>query len=869
MGLRFRKRVKIAPGITLNFSKSGISTTVGVRGASVNFGKNGTYVNTGIPGTGLYMREKVESKTKNNQLKTKPKNHRNQNINKKNDLSSKTSFRVIRALSGLFILCFSFVLLIAFISHNYTDYFAFTKSDLDNLGILPVHNLFGKFGFVISFYLMNNAFGVGAYLIPILLIIIALRLIGSYRFNLLSHIPKTLILMLIISILVSSLYRLGNHPLSVTLGGYLGDTICKMVEEFFGINSSIPILIACIVSLGVFMFIKNKKTNEQQNTSTKANSPKVVNNDSCQKKLESKTSEAFGSIPTSISDKNNNDLSRTTQDSSFDIAKEFDRVVEETYKTGLKLDSDSQLHNEAEIKETKNEVHTLIKTTTDINLPYDPKLELSGYQYPTLDLLEHYHNDLQDSDIIAQNANKERLIRALSSFDIEVNTIRANVGAVVTLYEITLADGVSIRQLFNIEEDLALTLAVDSVRITPIPSRGTIGIEIPNEKRGIVSIESVLNSKEFIESHMELPCAIGKTLTNDVFMIDLAKAPHILVAGSTGQGKSVFIDTIITSLLYKKHPSELKFVLIDSRKVQLSLYEAIENQYLARLEDSNESIITDASSAISTLDSLCELMENRYKMLRAAKVRNIKEYNEKFRARQLSPLSGFEFLPYYVVIIDEYGDLIYYNKDEFEKSISRLAKLGRATGIHLIISTQRPTVNIVTGEIKENFPTRVAFKVPSSTDSHIILDMPGANQLMGRGDMLYLQNDNPVRVQCAYVDTSEVERICRFINAQQKFPESTFLPNPYIDYDERGTVDVDMHNLDPMFAEVARMVVSKQEGSTSNIQRQFSIGYNRAGKLMDQLERAGVVGPQFGSKPREVLIQDLCSLESLLTSLGK
>lgn len=728
MGLRFRKRVKIAPGITLNFSKSGISTTVGVRGASVNFGKNGTYVNTGIPGSGLYMRERVRSGQMGKVTEAQPQLKENH----------KSSYRLKRNY-GIIVACiFSYILI-------------FVSLSCDN---------------IISH--------IGIY--PFILIIIFLS--------------------------------------------------------------------GCLVYFVVLSISHERKVFKSS-----------VNN-ACEDEL----NKSDGITENNLSDENT-DIVDNNKKKNNNIEIKEEKENEENEETNEHILSSIQDINDNNMEEQQ--------PLFNLYAPYDPKLELSGYQYPTLDLLEHYHNDLQDSDIIAQNANKERIIRALSSFDIEVNTIRANVGAVVTLYEITLADGVSIRQLFNIEEDLALTLAVDSIRITPIPSRGTIGIEIPNEKRGIVSIESVLNSKEFIESHMELPCAIGKTLTNDVFMIDLAKAPHILVAGSTGQGKSVFIDTIITSLLYKKHPSELKFVLIDSRKVQLSLYEAIENQYLARLKDSNESIITDASSAISTLDSLCKLMENRYKMLRAAKVRNIKEYNEKFKARQLSPLRGFEFLPYYVVIIDEYGDLIYYNKDEFEKNISRLAKLGRATGIHLIISTQRPTVNIVTGEIKENFPTRVAFKVPSSTDSHIILDLPGANQLMGRGDMLYLQNDNPVRVQCAYVDTSEVERICRFIHAQQRFPESTYLPNPYIDYDERGTVDVDMHNLDPMFADVARMVVSKQEGSTSNIQRQFSIGYNRAGKLMDQLERAGVVGPQFGSKPREVLIQDLCSLESLLTSLGK
>lgn len=504
-----------------------------------------------------------------------------------------------------------------------------------------------------------------------------------------------------------------------------------------------------------------------------------------------------------------------------------------------------------------------------LDLPYDPRASLSHYEFPPLSLLDSHPESVPSIDMAEQQANKDRIIKVLKSFSVEISTIRATIGPTITLYEITPAEGTRIAKIRNLEDDIALSLAAEGIRIiAPIPGKGTIGIEVPNKKKCIVSMESVLNSKTFQESTMELPCALGKTITNEVYMVDLAKAPHLLVAGATGMGKSVGLNAIVTSLLYKKHPSELKMVMVDPKKVEFSIYSPIANQFLAKLEDEEDSIITENKRVVKTLNGLCKLMDDRYILLKKAEVRNIKEYNAKFKARRLNPEEGHEYMPYYVVIIDEFGDLIMTAGKEIELPICRIAQLARAVGIHMIIATQRPTTHIITGTIKANFPARMAFKVAAMMDSRIILDRPGANQLIGRGDMLYLQGNEPVRVQCAFVDTPEVTRICKFISEQQKFPSQTFLPEPPTEEGESESHDVDLRHLDPMFGDVARMVVSNNAGSTSVIQRKFSIGYNRAGRIMDQLEKAGIVGPQMGSKPREVLISDLLSLDELLNSIG-
>ena len=504
-----------------------------------------------------------------------------------------------------------------------------------------------------------------------------------------------------------------------------------------------------------------------------------------------------------------------------------------------------------------------------LNTPINPKEPFTRYKYPTLNLLKRYDDQEVSIDEEEQRANKNRIIEVLGNFGVQIKTIRATVGPTITLYEIQPAEGVRISKIKNLEDDIALSLAALGIRIiAPIPGKGTIGIEVPNAKANIVSMESILNSKKFQETKMELPIALGKTITNEVFMVDLAKIPHLLVAGATGQGKSVGLNAIITSLLYKKHPNELKLVLIDPKKVEFSVYSRICNKFMAAVPDEEEPIITDVTKVVRTLNSLCVLMDSRYDLLKKAGARNIKEYNQKYINRKLKLTDGHEFMPYIVVIIDEFGDLIMTAGKEVELPIARIAQLARAVGIHMIIATQRPTTSIITGNIKANFPGRIAFKVTSAIDSKTILDRTGANQLIGRGDMLYLNGNEPVRVQCAFVDTPEIERINEFISEQPGPVEPMELPEPANDEGGAGgNGGVDARNLDPFFEEAAHAIVLSQQGSTSMIQRRFSIGYNRAGRLMDQMEAAGIVGAAQGSKPREVLIQDENQLNNLLMAL--
>ena len=566
---------------------------------------------------------------------------------------------------------------------------------------------------------------------------------------------------------------------------------------------------------------------------------------------------------------------------TFDGARDFDarralstRLSDDKMRSYDEPDETPQKTNDTEfvIEETEEEETADSKNLAgnygDISTPYDPKRDLENYRYPELDLLQQYESDGKPFiDMNEQNTNKNRIVDVLRNFGVEISSIKATVGPTITLYEITPAPGVRISRIRNLEDDIALSLSALGIRIiAPIPGKGTIGIEVPNAKPATVSMRSILDSKKFQESTMELPCAVGKTITNEVFMFDLAKAPHLLVAGATGQGKSVGLNAIITSLLYKKHPAELKIVLVDPKKVEFSVYSSIEKHFLAKVPDDDaEPIITDVTKVIRTLNSLCKEMDTRYDLLKMAQARNIKEYNKKFIDRQLNPEHGHRFMPYIVVVIDEFGDLIMTAGKEVELPIARIAQLARAVGIHMIIATQRPTTNIITGTIKANFPSRIAFRVGAMIDSRTILDRPGAQQLIGRGDMLYLNGGEPVRVQCAFVDTPEVERINQFIADQQGYLSAFELPMPDLGEDEGGeSRDVDMQHLDPMFEDAARLIVREQSGSTSLIQRKFAIGYNRAGRLMDQLEKAGIVGAAHGSKPREVLIMDENSLENLL-----
>jgi S-DNA-T family DNA segregation ATPase FtsK/SpoIIIE len=506
-----------------------------------------------------------------------------------------------------------------------------------------------------------------------------------------------------------------------------------------------------------------------------------------------------------------------------------------------------------------------------IQEPYDPRLDLSNYKFPTLNLLKHYDNDSPAIDEKEQMANKDRIIHVLRNFGIEIDSINATVGPTITLYEITPAPGVRISKIRNLEADIALSLSALGIRIiAPIPGKGTIGIEVPNAKPVIVSIESILNSRKFAESKMELPVALGRTITNEVFMFDLVKMPHLLVSGATGQGKSVGLNVIITSLLYKKHPAEMKLVMVDPKMVEFNIYSPIVNHFLAKLPDAEEAIITDTTKVIHTLKSLCIEMDNRYELLKEANVRSIIEYNNLFKDRRLNPLKGHRYLPYIVVVIDEFGDLIMTAGRDIEMPIARIAQKARAVGIHMVIATQRPTTNIITGNIKANFPARMAFRVSSMIDSRTILDRPGANQLIGRGDMLFLSGSDPVRVQCAFVDTPEVNNICQYISRQQGYTDPYPLPE-YVDENEGGTTSeggIDTSRFDPIFADAARLIVVQQIGSTSLIQRKFAIGYNRAGRLMDQLERVGIVGKADGSKPRSVLVTDEVQLDRILENLN-
>lgn len=580
---------------------------------------------------------------------------------------------------------------------------------------------------------------------------------------------------------------------------------------------------------------------------------------------EAETQESgFENIPVSIND--------------FEFKKDIAELDHEEEENDIEWSSEEETEEEDEEVEHNNGNITLTvsneqhEETVEQNIlpaeDYDPTLDLSNYHYPPLDLLEEHSSGNPKVTQEELEENKNKIVETLRNYKIEITKIKATIGPTVTLYEIIPAPGVKISKIKNLEDDIALSLAALGIRIiAPIPGAGTIGIEVPNQNPEIVSMRGLLASKKFQESKFALPIALGRTISNETYTFDLTKMPHLLVAGATGQGKSVGLNAIITSLLYKKHPSQLKFVMVDPKKVELSIYSIIEKHFLAKLPGEEEAIITETAKVVNTLNSLCIEMDSRYDLLKVAQVRNIKEYNEKFIKRQLNPNNGHKFLPYIVVIVDEFADLIMTAGKEVEQPIARIAQLARAVGIHMIIATQRPSTNIITGVIKANFPARIAFKVASMIDSRTILDSPGANQLIGRGDMLISVGSEMVRVQCAFVDTPEVDAITHFIASQQSYPTAFALPE-YVPESEGGSgiSEADLGARDPLFDEAARLVVNTQQGSTSSIQRRFSIGYNRAGRIMDQLEAAGIVGAFEGSKARQVLIPDEYSLEFILNN---
>lgn len=546
-----------------------------------------------------------------------------------------------------------------------------------------------------------------------------------------------------------------------------------------------------------------------------------------------------------------------------DIKKEAPAPLEVSVNESKDEESDLEIKVE-EVKEEVSETDNLANKLVEDFGQFDPTLELAKYQFPTLELLKKYNTEGIKINQEELEENKNRIVETLSNYKIGISSIKATIGPTVTLYEIVPDAGIRISKIKNLEDDIALSLSALGIRIiAPIPGKGTIGIEVPNKNSTIVSMRSVIASKKFQNSEMHLPIALGKTISNETFVVDLAKMPHLLMAGATGQGKSVGLNAVLTSLLYKKHPAEVKFILVDPKKVELTLFNKIERHYLAKLPDSEDAIITDNTKVINTLNSLCIEMDNRYELLKNAMCRNIVEYNAKFKARKLNPNEGHQFLPYIVLVVDEFADLIMTAGKEVETPIARLAQLARAIGIHLIIATQRPSVNVITGIIKANFPARIAFRVTSKIDSRTILDGSGADQLIGRGDMLYTQGNDLIRVQCAFVDTPEVERITDFIGSQKAYPDAYMLPE-YVGEESGTGIDIDIADRDALFKDAAVVIVTAQQGSASLLQRKLKLGYNRAGRLIDQLEAAGIVGPFEGSKARQVLVPDITALEKLL-----
>ena len=782
----------------------------------------------------------------------------------------------INFVAGILLLFIAGYLTWAFVSYFVTGSADQSLIEAPKAGeILNEHHEFqnacGSIGAYASWFFIKRCFGLAAFLIPIFLLLLAVNMMRAYKVNLLKWFRCLTILMIWASITMAKFLAPFFESACYNPGGDHGLAICQQIEGFIGTPGLTAILALTAIAFLVYLsmetvIILRKIMNPFHYLKSIPMTINIGSGDSGQDTTDGIVEDptVFDNPEAQTVEFDDINTPKVSGVSGYSVNTEFPNEKDTTDS------EDVEMTVETGEKEESADGKTLTDNYGDLSTPYDPKRDLENYHYPTLDLLQKYESDGKPYiDMEEQTRNKNRIVEVLRNFGVEISSIKATVGPTITLYEITPAPGVRISKIRNLEDDIALSLSALGIRIiAPIPGKGTIGIEVPNAKPATVSMESILNSKKFQETTMELPCAVGKTITNEVFMFDLAKAPHLLVAGATGQGKSVGLNAIITSLLYKKHPAELKIVLVDPKKVEFSVYASIEKHFLAKIpDDDSEPIITDVTKVIHTLNSLCKEMDTRYDLLKMAQARNIKEYNKKFIDRQLNPEHGHKYMPYIVVVIDEFGDLIMTAGKEVELPIARIAQLARAVGIHMIIATQRPTTNIITGTIKANFPSRIAFRVGAMIDSRTILDRPGAQQLIGRGDMLYLNGGEPVRVQCAFVDTPEVERINKFISDQQGYLSAFELPEPDTADDGDGgeSRDVDMQHLDPMFEDAARLIVREQSGSTSLIQRKFAIGYNRAGRLMDQLEKAGIVGAAHGSKPREVLITDENSLENLLS----
>ncbi|MGW1456436.1 DNA translocase FtsK [Salegentibacter agarivorans] len=771
--------------------------------------------------------------------------------------STKFSFKLNRqqkVVLGSFLMLFGLALSVAFISFLFN--WQVDQSTLGEFSNREVEtkNWLSKFGASVSDFFMYKGFGVAAFIFSILVSYSGFHLfLGVKSTKLRESWFWGILIMLWLAIFFG--FFAAENPL---LGGRIGFEMNDFLQDYLGFFGTILLMLFLFIAYLTLRlnltpeligsFLKSKK--DSLNKEFKSNGEEIS-------ATEEETDWKEKSIP-----KNDKPAEKSSAEIKLDTTPPKEEKPAPTPKPKPVEPEEVEMEVETAQEEELDEDKISNKIVKDFG-EFDPTLELSNYKFPTLELLQEYGGGITvDQEELEEHKN--RIVDTLKNYKIEIAQIKATVGPTVTLYEIVPEAGIRISKIKNLEDDIALSLSALGIRIiAPIPGKGTIGIEVPNKNATIVSMRSVIASPKFQNAEMELPMALGKTISNETFVVDLAKMPHMLMAGATGQGKSVGLNAILTSLLYSKHPAEVKFVLVDPKKVELTLFNKIERHYLAKLPDSGDAIITDNTKVINTLNSLCIEMDNRYELLKDAMVRNIKEYNVKFKARKLNPENGHKFLPYIVLVVDEFADLIMTAGKEVETPIARLAQLARAIGIHLIIATQRPSVNVITGIIKANFPARIAFRVTSKIDSRTILDGQGADQLIGRGDMLFTQGNELKRLQCAFVDTPEVDKITEFIGSQKAYPEAHQLPA--YEADDSGTgVDIDVSERDKLFREAAEVIVTAQQGSASLLQRKLKLGYNRAGRIIDQLEAAGIVGPFEGSKARQVLVTDLAALDQLL-----
>jgi len=763
-----------------------------------------------------------------------------------------------RFIAGLVLLVFALYMLVVFISYVLTG-----KADqslavaVHEAGDAPLsfENWGGKIGFKLGHYFIFNGFGLGSFFIPLILGAFGLALLKVRYFRLWKNVLRLLLATVLVSAILG--YFAGQSTfLGAGPGGEFGHMVSSYLNNGLGkVGTGAVLLVLSIAYLIFALHVSPQTIRKPIATVTKAGVSVLTGEG---RKKDIVTDDAVIAPE---------DHFPTVEEEPLRADEEETEDIDDFYKPPVVTDDKPIVNVIGKERKPVTELPLDEDQISDLP-PFDPRLSLARYKFPTLSLLRDYRN-VGTTTTEEVNANKEIILKTLADHKITIKQISATVGPTVTLYEVVPDRGVKIHRIKSLDNDIALSLSALGIRIiAPIPGRGTVGIEVPNKKPETVSMKGLLASREFNDTKFELPLALGRTITNDPYIIDLTKMPHLLVAGATGQGKSVGLNAIITSLLYKKHPAELKFVLIDPKRVELPLYAKIERHFLAKLPDEEDAIVTDTKKVINTLNSLCILMDHRLELLKLSQTRNIREYNDKFIARRLNPEKGHDFMPYIVLIIDEFADLIMTSGRDVEAPIGRLAQVSRAVGIHLIISTQRPSVSIITGFIKANFPSRIAFRVFSGVDSRTILDSTGADRLVGRGDALISQGGEPIRVQCAFIDTPEVEELTEYIGAQQGYPAAMHLPE-YVGDDEvgNGNSEVDLKKRDQLFDDAARLVVQHQQGSTSLIQRRMQLGYNRAGRIIDQLEKAGIVGPFEGSKAREVIVQDPQTLEQILKRL--